>query len=175
MIVKVTDEYGLCESDTLSSASQPAVGEKRGSMRVVVTLGAAALVAAIGAACTTADPTPNLTPVVVTPPTKTEVFNGTVGVGQSAAFPFTVTNVGNLSITLTAAGPPPTIAMQLGVGQPQIDGSCGLFINGVITTAPGTTPQLGGSQISAGSYCVSITDVGNATSAVTFSITVMHT
>jgi hypothetical protein len=144
-------------------------------MRVVVTLGAAALVAAIGAACTTADPTPNLTPVVVTPPTKTEVFNGTVGVGQGTSFNFTVTNVGDLSVTLTAAAPPPTIAMQLGVGQQQFDGSCSLFSNGFITTPAGTTPQLGGTQISAGAYCVTISDVGNATSPVTFSITVKHT
>jgi hypothetical protein len=145
-------------------------------MRVVVTLGAAALVAAaIGAACTTADPTPNLTPVVVTPPTKTDTFNGTVAVGQSSAFPFTVTNVGNLSITLTAAGPPPTIAMQVGVGQVQFDGSCALFPNGFKTVPAGTTPQIGATQIPAGSYCVAITDVGNATVPVTFSITVMHT
>jgi hypothetical protein len=144
-------------------------------MRVVVTLGAAALVAAIGVGCTAADPAPNLTPVVVTPPSKTEVFNGTVPVGQSMAFSFTVTNVGDLSVTLTAAGPPPTIPMQLGVGQVQFDGSCGLLANGVIQTPAGMTPQLGGTQVPAGSYCVSIADIGKATSPVTFSITVVHT
>jgi len=107
-----------------------------------------------------------------TPTTKTDTFNGTVPVGGSSINNFTATDSGQVSVTLTAAGPPATIPMGVGVGTPGT-GACGVLPGASVTTGAGATAQLTG-LVSAGTLCVTVYDVGNQTAAVTYSLTVVH-
>ena len=121
------------------------------------------------AACKKDDNTPT-TPSA--PTTKTDTFTGTVQVKSSVNHTFTVEQSGQVSVTLTAASPPPTIAMGIGVGTPA-NGACGLLQGASVTTATGATAQLTG-VVSPGMLCVQISDVGNQTAAVTYTVTVTH-
>ena len=115
-----------------------------------------------------ATPAPAPTPVATT-----ETFTGTVSVAGNDVHPFTVTAAnGNLSVTLTAAGPPSTIFMGLGVGA-YSGTTCTLISTGTITTQAGSAAQLSGT-ISAGSYCVMVFDVGNQSAPVTYTAVVTH-
>lgn len=118
----------------------------------------------------------NSTPSVTTPAatTTTETFTGTVQPNFGVDFhSFTVAQTGTVSVTLTAAGPPATIFMGLGIGTPSTS-TCAV-ISGDSTIAPASaTAQLSGT-VSAGSYCVQVYDVGNETAPVTYSVTVAHT
>jgi len=115
---------------------------------------------------------------LIVPTLSTETFSGTVAVGGTDSHPFTVTTGGTINVTLTAASPPSTIFMGIGVGTPSTDTTgtttCTL-LSGASTVAPAsTTAQLSGT-IGAGSYCVAVYDVGNETTPVTYTVTVSHT
>jgi hypothetical protein len=92
---------------------------------------------------------------VVSAPTTlvTESFTGTVAVGTSDFHTFSVSNGGAINVTLTAAGPPSTIYMGIGLGTPSAS-SCAFLTNGSVVAPAGVTAQLAGT-ISAGTYCVS--------------------
>jgi len=107
----------------------------------------------------------------------TETFTGTVQIGGTNTHNFTVTTPGTVNITMTAAGPPPTITMGLGVGNPNAAGQC-IFLSGGVrndAVASASTPQLSGTLTASGAYCVAIGDIGNAAGPITYSITVSHT
>lgn len=109
----------------------------------------------------------------------TDTFTGTVplpvaGVPQEDVHPFTVAVAGSISVTLTAAGPPPTITMGLGIGNPAADGSCSFLSGGTTQTPAGSTAQLSGS-LAAGTYCVAVGDIGNALQPISYTVTVAHT
>lgn len=124
----------------------------------------------------TQDNTGTSSTTLTTAPTATlttEKFAGTVAVGAVATHTFTVqSSGGQLNVILTAAGPPPTVKMALGVGAYTAP-TCTLFDGGVIRTAAGAIAQLVGFP-NAGSYCVQIGDVGDQTGPVTYAITVTH-
>jgi hypothetical protein len=146
-------------------------------MKRLTAAGLALVLVAAAAACGGADTSPsNLTPsgTVVT-----ETFNGTVplpvaGVLQADIFNFTVKVAGSLNITLTAAGPPPTITMGLALGNPSSTGTCSILSGGSTTTAAGSTAQLSGT-VEAGTYCVAVIDIGNALQPIAYTVTVAHT
>lgn len=103
----------------------------------------------------------------------TETFSGTVPVRGSFSNAFTVSQSGETDVTLTAAAPPSNIAMGLAVGVPDASSNC-VPITGPTTVTPaGTTPQLT-VVTSPGKLCVLVRDVGNATAAVTYTVTVLH-
>ena len=103
----------------------------------------------------------------------TESFSGTVSVAGNDFHPFTVGTAGaTLSVTLTAAGPPSTIFVGLGLGAYDAP-TCTLFSNAFLTTQAGGAPQLSGTA-GAGSYCVVVYDVGNQTGPITYAVTVSH-
>ena len=106
----------------------------------------------------------------------TETFTGTISPGTSKVHTFTVTAPGTVSVTMTAAGPPSTITMGLGIGNPDANGNC-IFLSGGTTQAIAstTTPQLTGTLTASGAYCVAIGDIGNAAGPITYSISVSHT
>jgi hypothetical protein len=79
---------------------------------------------------------------------------------------------GQVNVTLTVAGPPPTIYMGVGVGTPS-DTSCSILSNAQVLAQAGTTAQLTGTA-DAGTYCVVVFDAGNQTAQVTYSVTVTH-
>jgi hypothetical protein len=111
-----------------------------------------------------------------TAPTATitsETFSGTVDISGRAFHPFTVALSGSqVNVNLTAAGPPSTIYMGLGVGG-LTDGVCTLLTNGSVVTQAGATAQLAGT-LNAGSYCVMVYDAGNQLAQVSYSVVVNH-
>ena len=126
--------------------------------------------------CTQTADTPSTTTSTTAPsgtPT-TDKFTGTVPVGGSDVKTFNILLAnGQLNVILTAAGPPPTIQMGLAVGT--FNGStCTIFQGGSVTTAAGATAQLAGTAVSAGLYCVQVSDVGNQSAPVTYAVTVIH-
>ncbi len=103
----------------------------------------------------------------------TESFSGTVTVAGNDFHPFTVATTGaTLSVTLTAAGPPTTIFMGLGLGAYDAP-TCTLLNNAYLTTQAGAVAQLSGTA-GAGAYCVVVYDVGNQTGPITYAVTVSH-
>jgi hypothetical protein len=132
------------------------------------------LIAAVAAACGGSDASPSVVTTAAT--VTTETFTGTLQVGTQKVHTFTVSTPGAISITMTAAGPPATITMGLGLGNPDASGNC-IFISGATTQAVAstTTPHLSGSLTSSGAYCVAIADIGNAAGPITYSIAVSHT
>jgi hypothetical protein len=103
-----------------------------------------------------------------------DTFSGTVPVGGSDVHSFVV-NLSNGQVTadLTAAGPPTTIAMGLGIGAIS-NGSCALFTSLSVVASPGPSPQTGGNNVPSGTYCVAVFDVGNQLVDVSYSVTVTH-
>ena len=112
---------------------------------------------------------------IITPESTTETFTGTVQVGGSDIHQFTVGQQGNVSITLTQAGDPPTILMGLGVGQPPnaTSTACVILSGGFVQTAAGTNAQLAGTA-PAGLYCVQVVDIGQALAPINYTVTVVH-
>ena len=104
-------------------------------------------------------------------PLTTETFKGTVQVMGSDFKNFTVAQTGEVDVTLTAAGPPPTITMGLGVGAG--GSACTLLTGATVNTPAGTTAQLSGTA-SAGAYCVEVYDIGNQAGPVDYTVTVAH-
>ena len=105
----------------------------------------------------------------------TATFSGTVDPGGKASNSFTVgQSGGEVDITLTAAGPPATIFMGLGVGTPSTDGTtCTVPTGQSVNAQAGTTPQLVGTA-APGTYCVSVFDIGNQTATISYTVTVAH-
>ncbi len=116
-------------------------------------------------------------PAVGTP--RTETFSGTVQVNGTDIHTFTIDVSGNVTITLTAAGPPPTITMGVTVGNPSTPAggtttTCAALTGGTINTPAGSTPQLSGALLAA-TYCIAVSDVGNQTAPVNYTVVVTHT
>ncbi len=103
---------------------------------------------------------------------KTDTFDGTVAIHGSDSHTFSVTQTGEVDVTLTAAGPPSTIVMGLGVGTSS-DSTCTLLPGASTNTQAGSTAQLMG-KVSAGTLCVQVYDVGNQTATVNYTVTVAH-
>lgn len=66
-----------------------------------------------------------------------------------------------------------TVQMGLGAGTP-VNGTCVVPEGAYVVATPGTTPHLSGS-LTAGEYCVQVSDVTNQVGPVAFSVTVKHT
>jgi hypothetical protein len=130
-----------------------------------------ALVLALSAAaCDTNTSSPSTTTPSVT--IIAEMFTGTVDAGGSAFHEFTVSQPGQVSTMLTAAGPPSTITMGLGIGVPS-GSTCAVLPGASKNTPAGPIAQLSGT-VSAGTLCVQVYDVGNQTNPITYSVTVIH-
>lgn len=122
------------------------------------------------AACKGNDSNTPTTPTA--PTTTTNTFTGTVAVGGRAMHSFTVAQPGQVSVTLTAASPPASVVLGLGIGLPG-DSTCGLLPGGSTTASAGSAAQLTG-VLTPASFCVSVYDVGNQTAAVSYTVTVAH-
>ena len=101
--------------------------------------------------------------------TTTDTFNGTVTSTGFDSHPFTVSNSGDVVATLTALSPQTTITVGFGLGQPTSTG-CSLYSYSesarIGTVLSGT--------IGAGTYCVTVYDVGNIQGTDTYTLTVLH-
>ena len=105
-------------------------------------------------------------------PRTTETFTGTTPVAGSAFNTFTVSQAGQVDVTLTAAAPPSTIVMGIALGEPA-DAACVLFAGASVSTPAGSSPQLSG-MVSPGTLCVEVHDLGNQTAPVAYTVTVTH-
>jgi hypothetical protein len=144
-----------------------------GSMNMMKVCALVLALACLSAACDTSSDSTSSTPTGTPTPANTENFTGTVGVGATSFNPFTISlSNGTLTVTLTAAGPPPNIAMGIGVGTFS-SGTCTPLTGGTTVAQASTSPQIAGT-INAGSYCVFISDIGNATGPVSYAFTVTH-
>lgn len=127
--------------------------------------------AVLGCAChtdTTTAPTP---PAAA--PTTTETFSGTLAVGTSRFYSFSVTMNGEVDITLasvTGTNVPPTVTLTLGFGVPA-GTSCTLATT--TSAQAGSTAQITGTY-PAGVYCVLLADAGNLIAPATFAVTIAH-
>lgn len=144
------------------------------------------LIAAAASACGGSATSPSTTTSTTTATVTNEVLTGTVvapvdGVLQSSFKTFVVNaSGGTLTVTLTSAVESmpdgtllATVAMGLGVGT-VTDGACTL-VSGAFTTAQaGASPQLSGSSVAAGTYCVQLSDVTNQLGPVSYAVAVAH-
>jgi hypothetical protein len=143
----------------------------RALTRLAVCVGVLITVAATactGSASTAATSTTSLTAAATT-----ETFSGTVAVGGSDSHSFSVAQSGGqLNVIMTAAGPPSTIYMGLGIGG-YTSGTCTLLAGGFTVAQAAATAQLAGT-VNAGSYCVMVYDAGNQSAAISYDVTVTH-
>jgi hypothetical protein len=114
------------------------------------------------------DPIVPAAPSLATP-TVTESFSDTLLVRGSNTHQFTVQQVGGLKVSVDNVTP--GAAVGLGVGTPSV-GACAVLSN--LTAVPGPAPQLSGTATVAGTFCVSVYDVGNLVEPVTYTVTVLH-
>ena len=128
------------------------------------------MVALTAAACS--DPATSTATTTPTTTQSTETFTGTVQVKSSAAHNFSVAAAGTVTVTLTVASPPDAVVMGVGIGTPT-GASCALLTGASVKTAAGTAAQLSG-VVTPGALCVQVYDVGSQTSAVSYTITVVH-
>jgi hypothetical protein len=144
-------------------------------MRFLRVVSLALVVAAVTASCDNSGSSSSSSTTAPTGNPITDVFTGTVAVGVNNLDSHTFTVVqgnGTISVTLTAAGPPPTISMGLIIGTPS-GSSCNVLSGAATNTPAGITPQLTGT-IGAGTYCVAVVDIGNANAPIVYSVTVVH-
>jgi hypothetical protein len=106
------------------------------------------------------------------PPSHTDTLTGTVPVGGSFFNNFVVGQSGEIDITVVAAGPPATIFVGVGVGQPTTTTCPHTFgeVKGVQAGPNPLTPFL----LNPGTYCLDIFDIGNQSGPITYTVTVAH-
>jgi hypothetical protein len=101
-----------------------------------------------------------------------DTFSGTLGVGGTVFFPFTVVQGGSVTVGLNSiggAGVPSTVQVRLGIGT-QDDTGCNATVIGLANSAQPTLTATEG----AGAFCANVTDVGNLFAPADFTITVTH-
>jgi hypothetical protein len=141
---------------------------QRGSARrFVVALAIVSAVTGSGCNLFNGDNSPS-SPTTATVP---ETFSGTITQGANRPmFTVTVAQTGPVAVTLATMSP--SVAMGVGIGTPNGTTSCTLT-NSNTSAMAGSTPQLTVTE-PAGTYCVSVFDVGNLTATGTFTVTVSH-
>jgi len=105
----------------------------------------------------------------------TEVFAGTLLTGGTSFFSFAVSQAGSVKVmlatTTTESGLPLAPALKLGVGVPAGLG-CGVTTS--VTATAALASQIS-TSLSAGTYCVDISDPGNSLKqTVSFNIRIVH-
>ncbi|HEY6212332.1 MAG TPA: hypothetical protein VIW45_08605 [Vicinamibacterales bacterium] len=134
----------------------------------LVMMVAAPLLATLCAACS--DPVPPATPTPADA-TISEPFTGTLNPFGTNKHDFTVSQIGRLQVTVNSIVP--SAAIGISVGTPSVaTGTC-LAING-LTAVGGPNVQISGTATITGSFCLSVTDVGNLVEPVTYTVTVVH-
>jgi hypothetical protein len=106
-----------------------------------------------------------------TPASSTETFGGTIAQGANRpTFTVTVTQTGPVTVTLATMSP--SVAMGLGIGTASGTTGCTLTSSNTSVLA-GSAPQLTVTE-PAGTYCISLYDVGNLTGTATFTVIISH-
>jgi hypothetical protein len=140
--------------------------------RALASLSVAVAVVLTAAACNKSSTAPAAT--TPTPVSRTtDTFTGTVQVKGSDSHSFPVSQTGVVDVTLTAAGPPATIVMGLGVGSLDASSTCVPFAGASTSASAGSNAQLSGT-VTAGTLCVVVRDIGNQTGPVSYTVTALH-
>lgn len=132
-----------------------------------------ALTACNGNADTPTSPTTATTTTTTVPATTSEEFVGTLAVGGSSFYSFTVSQNGTVNLTLTTAGGagvPATVWLGLGIGTPSGE-DCATTTT--VNTPPGATAQVTGTY-APGVYCAKVFDIGNLFGPVRFAVTIAY-
>ncbi len=140
----------------------------------VLALLAAAAMAACGGSNTNS--TTSTTPSVITGPT-TVLFEGKLTVGGFSFYSFTVNTTGDADVMLasvtatTSPGSELNVVLGLAIGTP-LGEDC------QITSSLPATPALQSplvNNLTPGTYCVRVYDIGNLTVPVNFAVRIVHT
>ena len=136
----------------------------------------AAAIATTAAACGGSDNTASTAPSVVAGP-QTALFEGTLPVGGSAFYSFTVQATGDAMVMLasvaTSKVPGTSTAAFLGVGIGTPLGTDCTETTSVLAFPALQSPLV--SNLTPGIYCVRVYDVGYLTGSVNFAIRIVHT
>lgn len=130
-----------------------------------------------GAGCGSSSTSPSTVTTTQTPvaPTQTETFRGTLAVGATRFYSFSVAQYGTVNLTLTALTgdiDPATSSVTLGLGRPSGTG-CALGLS--VTAFPTSTETPHTSNIlDAGVYCAQVTDSGTLTAPAAFTVAIAH-
>ncbi|HTM02914.1 MAG TPA: hypothetical protein VL173_05385 [Vicinamibacterales bacterium] len=132
------------------------------------------LATACGSNAATAPSTTTTTTPTVAGASIEETWEGSVPVGGSKFYSFTINENGTLNVSLTVVGGqfvPSTVTLGLGVGQPA-------GMECTTTTTVNASTQLGMPHITGtyapGVYCVKVYDVGNLFSDASFTVSIAH-
>ncbi|HWF87151.1 MAG TPA: hypothetical protein VG222_19975 [Vicinamibacterales bacterium] len=99
-----------------------------------------------------------------------QTFNGTLQPSGSDTYDFTTGISGEVTVTLTNAGPPSNVTLGLGVGTPN-GSACTLILAQSVTAA--NIAQIA-SSADPGSYCISVFDAGSLTAPVNYTVVLSH-
>ncbi|MGE3704044.1 MAG: hypothetical protein AB7I13_02145 [Vicinamibacterales bacterium] len=125
------------------------------------------------AACGNDEPTDTTPTVTPADPTTTEIWEGTLAVGATRFYSFSVVQYGTVNLTLTSlsdASGEVTTPVQVSIGFPA---GTGCTATSSATTAAGTDFQVS-NIYDPGVWCVRIQDVGNLVGPATFRLAIAH-
>jgi len=108
-----------------------------------------------------------------TTPVTVETFAGTLAVGGSSFYSFTLSRSGNVSVLLhrlQEGGVASAATVTLGLGVPR---GTGCTLGALVNVAAGSTPQLS-NALDPAVYCVRIADAGNLSGPATFAINIIR-
>jgi hypothetical protein len=104
----------------------------------------------------------------------TELFTGVLPVKSSQTYSFTTANQGTVSVTLaslTMMQPGPALNIPLGLGLGMSSDGC--TATSQVTATPALSPQIT-VALAAGTYCTSLSDIGQLTAPVNFAVRIVH-
>ena len=101
----------------------------------------------------------------------TDTFTTNLSAGGWMSRSVRASQAGTISLRLESASPPDNIVLGLGVGVPRSDGT-GCLLTQAVSRSPGGSPQIA-LQADAGIFCARIYDVGNITTPITFTASVV--
>jgi hypothetical protein len=106
--------------------------------------------------------------------TTTELFTGTLAVGDLQFYSFTVTQSGSAVVTLASlqSAPRTTLSSAVGIGV-GVPAGTGCATTTTMNVVPGLTAQLS-APLSPGIYCVDVYDIGTLTGPATFAVRLVH-
>ena len=101
----------------------------------------------------------------------TETFDGTVPVGGSAFYSFSVAENGTVNLPLASVGGADVSAtLGLGIGTPR---GTGCTTTSTTSGEPGSAVHVTGTY-GAGVYCAKVSDIGNLAAPASFTVTIAH-
>jgi hypothetical protein len=139
--------------------------------------GAVVALASAVSACGGSNSSSTSTAPTVTATPQPELFEGSLNVGGSAFFSFNVQATGDADVMLAsvttspAPGTSTNVVLGMAIGSPL--GTDCIISTSVLASAALQSPLV--SNLTAGTYCVRVYDVGNMTAPVNFAIRIVHT